>query len=65
MNHLIMFLDQDNQVKLVPAPFSFFFHEQKIHFSSKSVIVVTAIISLHYKETNETVLFTFLLQKGS
>ena len=45
MNHPIMFLDEDNRTKLVPA-------SRKINFSVKSVIVITVIISLHYKETN-------------
>ena len=39
------------------------FHKSKINFSLKSVIVTTVIISLQCKETNETVLFTLLLQK--
>ena len=30
-----------------------------------SVIVITVIMSLHCKETNDTVLFTLLLQKKS
>ena len=34
-------------------------------FFPKNVIVKMVIISLHYKETNKTVLFTLLLQKSS
>ena len=33
--------------------------------AKKYVIVISVIISLHYKETNQTVLFTSLLQKSS
>ena len=52
MNHL--FLDQENKAKAVPASFSYFteLFWEKSKFSSKSVIVTTIIISLHYKETN-------------
>ena len=46
MNHPIMFLDRDNKTKLVPT----LIREKKI--SLKSVIVLTVIISLYYKETN-------------
>ena len=55
MNHL--FLDRENKTKAVPASFSYFteLFWEKSKFSSKSVIVTT-IISLHYKETNEAVL---------
>ena len=34
-------------------------------FAKKCVIVITVTISLYYKQTNYTVLFTFLLQEGS
>ena len=44
---------------------------EKKKFRSKSVIIITIIVSLHYKETNstvlltnQTVLFTFLLNKS-
>ena len=40
-------------------------YEKKINFSLKSVIITTAIISLPYKETNETVSFTLFSQKRS
>ena len=67
MNYPIMILDRDNKTKLLPASFSYFLelYKRKINFSLKSVIVITVIISLHYKETNLTVLFTLLLQKSS
>ena len=55
MNHPIVFLNQGNKTKLVPAFFFFPFensYERKIDFSLKCVIVITVIISLHYKETN-------------
>ena len=52
MNHPIMFLDQDNKRKLVPAS-----------LAKKCVMVITAIISLHYKQTNYTVFFYFALIK--
>ena len=63
MNHPITFLDRDNITKLVPASFSYFlkFYKRKINFSLKSAIVVPVIVSLLYKETNSTVLFTFVL----
>ena len=41
MNLPIMFLDRNNKTKLVPA-----------YFSLKSVVVITVIISLLYKETD-------------
>ena len=50
MNHPIMFLDRDNKAKLVPASFSYFL--ELLWEKNKSVIVITVIISLHYKETN-------------
>ena len=67
MNHPITFLDLDNITKLVPASFSYFlkFYKRKINFSLKSAIVVPVTVSLLYKETNSTVLFTFVLQKSS
>ena len=37
----------------------------KIKFSSKSVIVLTVLVSLYYTETNETVLFTLFVWKSS
>ena len=54
MKHPIMFLDRDNKTKLVPASFSYFLEllDRKINFSLKSIMFVSAIISLHYKETN-------------
>ena len=52
MNHPIMLLDRDNKKKLVPASFERNSYERKIDFSLKCVIVITVIISLHYKETN-------------
>ena len=67
MNHPIMFLDRDNKMKLVSATFSYFLELrwEKNKFLLKSVVVIKVIISLHYKETNETVSFTLLLQKSS
>ena len=41
-----MLLDQNNETKLVPASFSYFL---KVNFSLKSVIGITAMISLHVK----------------
>ena len=38
---------------------------EKNILTKKCVIVITVVISLHYKETNQTVLFTFFLQKSS
>ena len=55
MNHPIMFLDRVIKIKLVPAIFFLLFknyYERKIIFSLKSVIVIIAIMSLHFKETN-------------
>ena len=55
MSHPIMFLDRDNQAKLVPAYFSYFLElllEKNLNFILKSVIVITVIIFLDYKETN-------------
>ena len=54
MNHPIMFLDRDNRTKLLPASFSYFLElmREKYILVKKSVIVITVIISLHYKETN-------------
>ena len=46
-----MFLDWDNKTNLVSVSFSCFL-EEKINFRLKSVIAITVIISLHYKETN-------------
>ena len=63
-----MFLDQDNKTKLVPASSSYVFLEllwKKKKFSLKSAIVITVLIYLHCKETNQTVLSTMLLQKCS
>ena len=37
--------------------------KEKWILAEKVVIVITAIISLRFKETNQTVLFTLLLQK--
>ena len=45
-----MFLDRDNKPKLAPAS-----------LAKKCVMVITVIISLHYKQTNYTVLFTLFL----
>ena len=61
MNHSIMSLDRDNKTKLLPATFPYILGLlwEKINFSLKRVIVITVIISLHYKET---VLFALLLQ---
>ena len=47
----IMFLDRDNKTNLVPVSFPCFLEEKK-NFRLKSVIAITVIISLHYKETN-------------
>ena len=67
MNHPIMFHDRDNKKKLMSASFSYFlqllFEKKKL--AKKCVILITCIISLHYKGDNETVLFTLLLQKSS
>ena len=54
MSYPIMFLDRDNKAKLVRASFSYFLepYERKINFVLKSVIVITVIIFLDYKETN-------------
>ena len=54
MNHPIMFLDRNDKMKLVPVFFLTFknSYEREMNFSLKRVIVITAIISLHYKETN-------------
>ena len=54
MNHPIIFLDQNNKTKLVPAFFRTFqnSYEKKISFSLKTVMVITVIISLNYKKTN-------------
>ena len=66
MNHPIMFLDRDKKTKLVPASFLFFrtFMTEKQILAKECVIVITLISSLHYKEINETVLFTLLRQKN-
>ena len=41
-----MFLEKDNEIKLVPVSFS------DVLELFISVMVITVIISLHYKETN-------------
>ena len=53
MNHPTMFLDRDNETKLLPATFSYFLEHlsEKKKISLKSVIVITVIISMYYKET--------------
>ena len=48
MNHPIIFFDRDNKTKLVPASISYFLES----FSLKNVVIITVVISLHYKETN-------------
>ena len=42
MNHPIMFLDRDNETKLVPASFSYFLELMRVkqNFNLKSVIVI-------------------------
>ena len=66
MNYPIMFHDRDNKKKLMSASFSYFL---QLLFEKKNakncVILITCIISLHYKGDNKTVLFTLLLQKSS
>ena len=69
MNHPVMFPKRDNKAKLVPTSFSFFLelyerkinfsnsYKRKINFSKKCVIVITVLISLHYKETKLFYLF--------
>ena len=50
-----MFLDEDKQSKVNVSFFFLLFAalmKRKINFSQKYVIVITAIISLHYKGTN-------------
>ena len=52
-NDPIIFLDRDKKKKLMPASFSYFLEllcEKKVTLSS--MIVITVIISLHYKETD-------------
>ena len=54
MNHPIMVLDRDNKTKSMPAFFSYFLELiwDKNNFSLKSVLVITVVVSLHYKESN-------------
>ena len=67
MDHPTMFFNQDNKTKIAPGSFSCFLELlwQKKNFSWKSLIVITVVISLHYKETNKTVLVILLLLKSS
>ena len=56
-----MFLDRHSKTKLVPASCSYFleFLREKnefFYFSLQRVIVLTVIIFLHYKETNQNAL---------
>ena len=48
-----MFLDRNNEGKLMPASFSYFLttYERKQILAKKGVIVITVIIFVHYKET--------------
>ena len=57
----ISFHESSNHVSLI---LKILMRENQI-FAKKCVIVITVIISLYYKETNYTVLFTFPLQEGS
>ena len=55
LKYPIMFLYRNNKTKLVAVSFSYFLEllwEKKQILAEKIVIVVTVIISLHYKETN-------------
>ena len=55
MNHPFMFIDGVNKTKLVPPSFSYILEvlwEKNKNFSLKNAIVITVIISLHYKETD-------------
>ena len=59
MNHTITFFDRDNKTKLVPACISYFLES----FSLKSVVIITVVIALHYKETNYNCLIYIAVAK--
>ena len=56
----IRLLGRDNKTRFVPASFM----TRKVNFGVKSVTVITVMIFLHCNWTEQTDLFTMLLQKN-